>query len=239
MTVLVRRVSVVGGEGVQAHAEGTTKGGRQASQVVIWKATYWWDNFQDYAKMTVRGSSTKNKTETKVTMVPGREYGQRWCLFPVCSLTNQERGPAWGLTSGRGTQEINICCCINVSRPPIFLILEELASSSAWGRHSSAGSPLLCLSSCTHQLSANREKRSYSSDHWKGSKWTLPVRPTTWRMQASAVLSAAAHLENRDPWRSLWNVYLPRRLWQRKKVLPFFFLESKSPHTGDERKSQI
>lgn len=55
--------------------------------------------------------------------------------------------------------------------------------------------------------------------------------------------SVAAHLENSDPWGSPRNVYLPRRYAVKgeKKSLTthIFFLDSKSPHTGDERKSQI
>lgn len=53
--------------------------------------------------------------------------------------------------------------------------------------------------------------------------------------------SVAAHLENSDPWGSPRNVHLPRRdvVKGGKKipsVLMFFLMDSKSPHTGDERK---
>lgn len=170
----VVRGTAAGGWGWRGRVQvcaGTPKqgGGLQKSKMVIVKVIQWQDNFQDYAEETLGGSGANIKTGTKVRMMPGGREGGRWYLFPVCSPPARARAPfpkvstrIWPL----GGQIRNICCCINVPRPPIFLILQEINLPHNGDIFQLA---LLRLSSCTHHLSVTRGKQILlRSDHWKG-----------------------------------------------------------------------
>lgn len=151
-----------------AASAGTPKeeGSLQKSKIVILKVIQWQVNFQDYAEETLSSNSAKIKTGTWVRMMPGGSEGQRWYL---CSPLAKAQAPSpkvsariWPL----GGHTRNICWCINVSRPPIFLILKEINLPHKGDIFQLA---LLHLSSCTHHLSVTREKQILlRSDHWKG-----------------------------------------------------------------------